>query len=534
MAEPRGTVVGKLIYLITGDESALTTSMDKARKNLKAFGQEMDRVGGRMTTFITLPLVAAGAAAIKFATQMEASQETAQKFSKAMDDLKAAAASLVSSFLPTIRGILDWVSRTAQAISQWDDGTKRLVLTMAGLLAAIGPVMKIMGLLTTILSANPYVLIAAAVVTLTAAVAGWAIASNAAKNEQANLAKQLQQTNELIDEQAIALNEERRIRASGLITMLTATVLARQQELDVVQTRLQQIRNEVAADTRLAAARSQELRTLVAKEETQRRELAESTVALKTQQTILQETERLAKSVADRKLASAAATGVETVAIKEKTLAQREEIIAEEDAALSSRILAEMALARSQAEAEATRQTEANLARLQASYATTAQFVLSTVGPMFEAIGTALVDSARGWAAFKQAAKDAIATVLQALAKMWATEGAAMLVPGITFNPAGAIGLFAQAAAALVASGFVKALASGGSFTTSGPQLLMVGDNPGGQEQVSVTPTSSPNIGGGAGEMIRVQVNLAERPILDVITRAARGKRLLIDGGAIV
>ncbi len=39
-------------------------------------------------------------------------------------------------------------------------------------------------------------------------------------------------------------------------------------------------------------------------------------------------------------------------------------------------------------------------------------------------------------------------------------------------------------------------LALGGDFVTSGPQLLMVGDNPGGQERVQVTPLSSPNVNG--------------------------------------
>lgn len=38
--------------------------------------------------------------------------------------------------------------------------------------------------------------------------------------------------------------------------------------------------------------------------------------------------------------------------------------------------------------------------------------------------------------------------------------------------------------------------ATGADFVTSGPQLLMVGENPGGREHVQVTPLSSPNING--------------------------------------
>lgn len=41
--------------------------------------------------------------------------------------------------------------------------------------------------------------------------------------------------------------------------------------------------------------------------------------------------------------------------------------------------------------------------------------------------------------------------------------------------------------------------AKGGDFVTSGPQNILVGDNPGGRERVQVTPLSSPNINGPQG-----------------------------------
>ena len=45
----------------------------------------------------------------------------------------------------------------------------------------------------------------------------------------------------------------------------------------------------------------------------------------------------------------------------------------------------------------------------------------------------------------------------------------------------------------------MAALKEGGDFVTSGPQVIMVGDNPGGRERVQVTPLSSPNIDGPSG-----------------------------------
>ena len=55
--------------------------------------------------------------------------------------------------------------------------------------------------------------------------------------------------------------------------------------------------------------------------------------------------------------------------------------------------------------------------------------------------------------------------------------------------------------------GSVKAFATGGDFVTSGPQMVMVGDNPGGRERVQVTPLSSPNIEGPQGSTINVSVS---------------------------
>jgi len=54
----------------------------------------------------------------------------------------------------------------------------------------------------------------------------------------------------------------------------------------------------------------------------------------------------------------------------------------------------------------------------------------------------------------------------------------------------------------------VEAAKLGADFVTSGPRLLMVGDNPGGRERVSIEPLSSPNINGpGAGVTFVIQGN---------------------------
>jgi len=65
--------------------------------------------------------------------------------------------------------------------------------------------------------------------------------------------------------------------------------------------------------------------------------------------------------------------------------------------------------------------------------------------------------------------------------------------------------------------------AEGGDFVTSGPQMMMVGDNPGGRERVQVTPLSSPNINGPQGGItINVSAPLVSEHIIDTIIPAIK------------
>ena len=59
--------------------------------------------------------------------------------------------------------------------------------------------------------------------------------------------------------------------------------------------------------------------------------------------------------------------------------------------------------------------------------------------------------------------------------------------------------IVAAAGAVQVATIRAQKFAKGGDFVTNGPQMIMVGDNPGGKERVQVTPLSSPNFGGPGG-----------------------------------
>jgi len=110
-----------------------------------------------------------------------------------------------------------------------------------------------------------------------------------------------------------------------------------------------------------------------------------------------------------------------------------------------------------------------------------------------------LIQDLKGAALSGQSAKEAMKSVVRA-ESMEAVAGYISSVLKTVPFPLN-IGLAAAGGslvAGLIDSGLSK-FATGGDFVTSGPQMIMVGDNPGGRERVQVTPESSPNINGPQG-----------------------------------
>ena len=107
---------------------------------------------------------------------------------------------------------------------------------------------------------------------------------------------------------------------------------------------------------------------------------------------------------------------------------------------------------------------------------------------------------------------------------------------GFIFGPAFAafIGALGAAQIALIKKQPLPALAEGGELVTSGPQLILVGDNPGGRELVQATPLSSPNINGPAREItINNNLYLDGNQLLSFISKATEDGRLPIHKNAI-
>ena len=166
--------------------------------------------------------------------------------------------------------------------------------------------------------------------------------------------------------------------------------------------------------------------------------------------------------------------------------------------------------------------------------------MINLFGAGFEAVGEMIVTGADAWEVLKEAAKDTIATVLEAIGKELIIWGAKALIPMIgLFNPAGALLAFAGAAAAFVAAGAIRALAGGGWITEP---VIGVGLQTGTgyaiaeREPEYVTPERTSMTPAGANEKVPVHVvvNIGARTLFDIMTEGSRNRQFLTTARSVV
>jgi len=112
----------------------------------------------------------------QFAGMMdELSGTTLEKFSNAADGAKQALASFGELMLPIATELLDSASSILRGISDMDEGTKRFVIGMGGVVAVSGPaIMAINGISAAMaaVAANPYILVIGGAIAAAGALAG--------------------------------------------------------------------------------------------------------------------------------------------------------------------------------------------------------------------------------------------------------------------------------------------------------------------------------------------------------------------------
>jgi hypothetical protein len=142
-------------------------------------------------------------------------------------------------------------------------------------------------------------------------------------------------------------------------------------------------------------------------------------------------------------------------------------------------------------------------------------------------MATGIGQGAKGW---KESGKAVLNTMLDFVEKQVLLADVEGVIQTIFGNPASLLEIFAIHAGIAVAKAGVNAFPRGGDFVTSGPQMIVVGDNPGGRERVQVTPMSSPNYNGpSGGGGLTIHFNVAPGAVVDepavvrVLESAARG-----------
>jgi len=85
--------------VITGDSTGAQNAINSLKKKMKDFGEQMQAWGKTLSTYITLPLVGAGAAAIKFASDAE---EVQSKFNVVFGDMADTANQWAENFAASV------------------------------------------------------------------------------------------------------------------------------------------------------------------------------------------------------------------------------------------------------------------------------------------------------------------------------------------------------------------------------------------------------------------------------------------------
>lgn len=153
--------------------------------------------------------------------------------------------------------------------------------------------------------------------------------------------------------------------------------------------------------------------------------------------------------------------------------------------------------------------------------------------PVIEAFGNTfgnvLAETGNGFEALKEAGKEAIAVFLESLAKQAFAQAA---IEFALLNIPMGIALTAAGAGAITAAGAVRAFESGGKITTTGEELIRVGDNTSRTETVQVTPSGGGNMQDDVP--VKVVINLDKKVLFDIMTKGFKNREMLVDRGALL
>lgn len=128
----------QLVIELVGNSKKFTKTLNDAEDKTKSFSTKMDDFGKKMTTRVTLPILGAGVAAFKMASDLnESLSATEARFGANAGKIKEWAANLDSSFGLTEKDALDMATQL-RAVTQNSELTNDQMLTLAERAADVG------------------------------------------------------------------------------------------------------------------------------------------------------------------------------------------------------------------------------------------------------------------------------------------------------------------------------------------------------------------------------------------------------------
>jgi len=177
----------------------------------------------------------------QFAGMMEKISQTVEgKWSTAIDSIQLAMAEFGKIMLPTVKEALDWVIKTADAIALWDDESKKLALTLAGVAAAIGPILVLTGMLMAAL--GPWGLLATAIAGVTAAIGLHVIAVKEAKEHDDKLIESLKKSAGAWDDEKGKIAENTKAKYENLVSSVALQIYGLMRENQAIEEHAKRLR----------------------------------------------------------------------------------------------------------------------------------------------------------------------------------------------------------------------------------------------------------------------------------------------------
>jgi len=149
--------LGEMFVRIGVDTSDLNSGLSKASKSVRSFGMDLKRIGSGLTRTVTLPLTAIGTAALVVASQSDQLkgsfaalstrvQDIARGFASALSPAISVLIKIANKFLDVISNLISWFDSLSTPI-------KTVIVGFAALLAILGPVLVVIGILATAFAA---------------------------------------------------------------------------------------------------------------------------------------------------------------------------------------------------------------------------------------------------------------------------------------------------------------------------------------------------------------------------------------------